>query len=391
MTPSSAGAPARDERIDALRGFALLGILLVNIQSFLYGATNPIGYIAPDAGALDRVVYFATAAFVNLKFMPLFAMLFGAGFSLLYAKLSALTDVPKRIYRRRMFFLFVFGVVHGVFFYFGDITHMYALAGLVLLLYVDKDAAGIGRAALYWWIGAAIFSVLVAGLLRRIAPLPEELAPLVQANFAGFVGSGYRDQLALRAGEFSSVVIGNLFGFPMTVALMLTGMLAQRAGWLQDRGARAWQTAARLGLLLGVPAGLLYGYWALVEATANGFGSTTLDATVPQLLSVTLAFFYAASFFRHAPDSIVRLLAPAGRMPLTNYLLQSIAMGAVLSGWGLALGPQLGYWQTAALAAMIFVCQVLLSRLWLGTMKMKQGPLEALWRAWTYRGWPSGL
>ena len=83
---------------------------------------------------------------------------------------------------------------------------------------------------------------------------------------------------------------------------------------------------------------------------------------------------------------MVAFLAPAGRMPLTNYLLQSIAMGALLSGWGLALGPRLSYWQTAVVAMLIVVFQILLSSLWLGPMKMRQGPLEALWRAWTYRG-----
>ena len=84
----SANTTVRDERIDALRGFALFGILLVNIQSFLYGATNPIGYLTPDASILDRAALFATAAFANLKFMPLFAMLFGAGFSLLSVRRS---------------------------------------------------------------------------------------------------------------------------------------------------------------------------------------------------------------------------------------------------------------------------------------------------------------
>ena len=165
MMPSRS-TTVRDERIDALRGFALFGILLVNIQSFLFGATNPIGYLTPDAGWLDRAVLFATAAFVNLKFMPLFAMLFGAGFSLLYAKLKTMTSEPRKIYRRRMLFLFVFGILHGVFFYFGDITQMYAVAGLVLLLYVDRDVAGIGRAARNWWIGMAVFTAVTFALIR---------------------------------------------------------------------------------------------------------------------------------------------------------------------------------------------------------------------------------
>jgi uncharacterized protein len=121
-----------------------------------------------------------------------------------------------------------------------------------------------------------------------------------------------------------------------------------------------------------------------------GLGASPLAATVPMLLSVALAFFYASMFMRRAPAIVVRWFAPAGRMPLTNYFLQSVAMGALLSGWGLALGPQLNYWQTAGLGLGIFVVQMGLSRAWLAYMR--QGPLEALWRTWTYRGVPaSGL
>lgn len=385
MAPS-ASTTVRNERIDALRGFAMLGILLVNIQSFLYGATNPIGYVAADASVLDRMVFYATAAFVNVKFMPLFAMLFGVGFSLLYAKLQKMTPTPRKIYRRRMLFLFVFGVLHGVFFYFGDITQMYAVAGLVLLLYVDRDVAGIGRAARNWWIGIAVFTTALLALIGSALTLPAEYGAEVRRNFEVFSSGSYLEQLPVRIGEFGDLIVGNFIGLPLTVALMLTGMLAQRAGWLQQRDARAWRTASTLGVLVGLPAALLYGYWLLSDAEAYGLATTPQAATVPMMLSIPLAFFYASAFVRHAPHRLITLLAPAGRMPLTNYLLQSIAMGALLSGWGLALGPRLSYWQTALLATMIFVIQILLSRLWLS--RMKQGPLEALWRAWTYRGLP---
>jgi uncharacterized protein len=376
----------RDERIDALRGFALFGILLVNIQSFLYGATNPIGYLPADAGWLDRVALFTTAAFVNLKFMPLFAMLFGAGFSLLYEKLRTRTLEPRKVYRRRMLFLFVFGILHGVFFYFGDITQMYAVAGLVLLLYVDRDVAGIARAARNWWIGMAVFTAVTFLLIAPATTLPPEFVAEIKANFEIFSYGSYVEQLPVRIDEFRDLIVGNFLGLPLTVALMLTGMLAQRAGWLQQRDARAWRTASTLGLLVGLPAAVLYGYWLLTDIETYGLAATPQAATIPMLLSVALSFFYASVFLRKAPARVVSILAPAGRMPLTNYLMQSIAMGALLSGWGLALGPRLSYWQTAAVAMLIVVGQILLSSLWLGPMKMKQGPLEALWRAWTYRG-----
>ncbi len=388
---ASPTATVRDERIDALRGFALFGILLVNIQSFLYGATNPIGYLADDAGWLDRVVLFTTAAFVNLKFMPLFGMLFGAGFSLLYEKLKTMTPEPRKIYRRRMLFLFVFGILHGVFFYFGDITQMYAVAGLVLLLYVDRDVAGIGRAARNWWIGMAVFVAVTFVLIAPATTLPPEYVAEIKSNIEIFSYGSYLEQLPVRIDEFRDLIVGNFLGLPLTVALMLTGMLAQRAGWLQQREARVWRTASTLGLLVGLPAALLYGYWLLADIEAYGLAATPQAATVPMLLSVALSFFYASVFLRRAPSGVVAFLAPAGRMPLTNYLLQSIAMGALLSGWGLALGPRLSYWQTAAVAMLIVVGQILLSTLWLGPMKMRQGPLEALWRAWTYRGLSSRL
>jgi uncharacterized protein len=288
-----------------------------------------------------------------------------------------------------MLFLFVFGVLHGVLFYFGDITQMYAIAGLMLLLYVDRDVIGIGRAARNWWIGAAVFTAVPFALIESALILPPRYVADVKRNFEVFSYGSYFEQLPVRVGEFGDLIIGNFLGLPLTVALMLTGMLAQRAGWLQQRDARAWRTGSTLGLLIGLPASLLYGYWMLSDIEAYGLAATSQGATVPMMLSIALSFLYASVFLRKAPPGLVALLAPAGRMPLTNYLVQSIAMGALLSGWGLALGPRLSYWQTAFVAMLIVMGQILLSRLWLGPMKMRQGPLEALWRAWTYRGLPT--
>jgi uncharacterized protein len=81
---------------------------------------------------------------------------------------------------------------------------------------------------------------------------------------------------------------------------------------------------------------------------------------------------------------VITWLAPAGRMALTNYLAQSVAMGLLLSGWGWGIGESLAYWQLSAVAIAIFMLQLVASRWWLG--RHAQGPLEAMWRAWTYRG-----
>ncbi len=372
----------RDERIDALRGFALLGILLVNIQSFLWGGVNPAGYLRDDSTALDHVLFFLTVTFVNLKFMPLFAMLFGAGFALLLDKLATRTTAPHAVYRRRLAFLFVFGILHGVFLYYGDITHMYAIAGLVLLHYAARDRLALRRAVAWWSIGAMTAAVLVLVLLADSVPGPLEVETELRSNFAIFTTMDYADQFSTRLSLFFDIVTANIVGLPLTVALMLAGMLAQRSGWLADRISPAWRRATLFGVAVGLPAALMYGALLYAEADAHGLGAFSLIATAPGLVSVVLAVAYAAQFLTRAPNGLVRWLAPAGRMPLTNYLLQSVAMGGLLSGWGLGLGAALGYSEAVALAVAIFVAQLALSRWWL--QHQAQGPLEALWRRWTY-------
>jgi uncharacterized protein len=378
--------PDRDERIDALRGFALLGILLVNIQSFVWGGGNPAGYLTDGAGIADRVMFFVTTAFVSMKFMPLFAMLFGVGFGLLLDRLRALTSAPHAVFRRRMLFLFAFGVLHGVFLYYGDITQMYAVAGLVLLGYADRDTPGLRQAVALWWAVAIVLAVLLALALAGEVPDPVGVAAEVKRNFVVFTERGYFDQFPVRFGLFLDVVFANLVGLPLTVALMLTGMFAQRSGWLADRSARAWSVVRSAGLVIGLPAALVYGWLLYVRVDVYGLGAYSDVAVVPGTISVALALAYASTFLVYAPPRLARWLAPAGRMPLTNYLLQSLAMGGLLSGWGLALAPRLGYAQTSVVAVTVFAAQAVLSRWWL--RRWPQGPLEWLWRRWTYRRMP---
>jgi uncharacterized protein len=233
-----------------------------------------------------------------------------------------------------------------------------------------------------WWVGAVVITALLTWGLASDVPDPIETAAEIQNNFAVFTESGYLAQLPTRLSLFIDIVIANLVGVPLAVALMLTGMLAHRAGWLADRTAIAWRTALAIGLALGLPAALVYGGLQYIEADMYRLGAYSAVAAVPGVISVALAFAYAATFFMYAPSALVRWLAPAGRMPLTNYLMQSIAMGALLSGWGLALAPRLGYTQLSLLAAAIFCAQLLASRWWL--QRWSQGPLERLWRRWTY-------
>ena len=376
--------PGRDPRIDALRGFALLGILLVNIQSFISGAPNAVGYLLPDAGPADRIAYFLTASFVLGKFMPLFGMLFGAGFALLFDRLQVSFEDPRRLYRRRLLFLAAFGLLHALLLYFGDITLAYAIAGFVLLRHAGSDVPTLARATAGWWMFA------VGWLLLSILPFgsgPGDVAPLVEMverNVEAGLAHGFAALWPLRLQMGLWQIQANLLGLPSIIALMMTGALAQRAGWLRNPEAVAWRRAALLGLAVGLPAALTHGFWAVTHAQRDESLAVPAVMLVVQSISLTLSFFYAAAFLRRAPAAVVAWLAPAGRMPLTNYLLQSVAMAVLLPGWGLGLGAVLGYAKLGVLALVVFVTQVLASHWWLA--RHAQGPLEALWRAWTYRG-----
>jgi uncharacterized protein len=322
--------------------------------------------------------------FAGGKFMPLFAMLFGAGFALQYDRLRQTLDDPRSAFRRRLAFLLVFGLLHGLFFYFGDITHTYAIAGFLLLRHLASEVPALARSTIRWWVGAFVWT-LVLSTLSGAVTVEVESAAMAEVELAlQTAQGGYWEQWPPRAKFFLWQAQANLLNLPVVLALMLTGMLAQRAGWLRDPAAAAWSNAVRVGLFIGLPAALVYGSWSVANADLAANLAMPGFLMVVHAAGLTLSFLYAAWMLRSAPAHLVGWLAAAGRMPLTNYLLQSVAMGTLLTGWGLGWGATLGYAQTSAVALAIFVAQVLASRWWLA--RHAQGPLEALWRRWTYGG-----
>lgn len=371
----------RDGRLDALRALALAGILQINIQSFVWGAGNPLGYFRGPPDAAEAITYFVLSALVEYKFMPLFALLFGASFGLLWHKLDSTRADARRVMRRRYAFLFAFGVAHGLLAYYGDITNLYALLGLLLMRHATSDAATLARAARRWWIAAVITTAALAGI-AWLAASPDDAdfsAELAQAYLTYTRGS-WTAQLPQRAQDFMviswSAWLGGLW-VPV-YAFMLTGLWAVRAGWLAAPPPWLARRALALGLLIGLPAGLLHAAGSLA-AVAEGPGTLANPLlAIPLLASSTLAFAYAVIVLWFVRGAWIAWLAPAGRMPLTNYLVQSLAMGALLSGWGLGWGAWMNTWQLALLAAAIVACQWLASRWWMA--RHAHGPLEAVWR-----------
>jgi uncharacterized protein len=387
---------ARIELVDALRAFALFGILQVNIQSFLWGAGDPLGaFIAPPR-TIDAAVYLLVTALVATKFIALFAFLFGVGFALQMRRLARAAGdrvAARATYRRRLAFLLMLGLVHGTLLYYGDILTAYAVCGFVLLLYAHARAARLVRATRLWWVAYLALSVawLAVGEASRRA-LPYEGDPTLVPEamierFEAYTQAGYLAQLPWRLQDYAwTTGLSLLTAAPFIVGLFLLGVLAGRLGWLThpQRHARLWRNARRVGWA-SLPLAVL-GAWLNFVAQRDSPADVPLLGYALVMASFGLMALYVATIVAHrdtpAMRAAVHWLAPAGRMPLTNYLLQSVLMGLMLSGWGLGWGVSLRHAELAGLALAIVGVQLVASRAWIA--RFGQGPVEAVWRRATY-------
>ena len=388
----------RIEVVDALRAFALAGILQVNIQSFVWGAGDPLGFFIEPPGVADTVAYLLIATFVSSKFLSIFAFLFGVGFALQWHSLRRRLppEAARAAYRRRLSFLLALGLAHGVLLYYGDILAAYALVGFLLLLHAQQRPAALVVAARGWWLGFALLTIASTAAFERLRfAIPPEGDPTqvpgwAVEQMAVYTQGGYLDQLGPRMADYWSV-LGSmaLLGVPQIVALFLLGVIAGRLGWLArpQRHRRLWRTATWIGLA-ALPFAAT-GAWLNFETMRDSPGDPAAVGYAFQNLGSLAACLFVAAFAtlqrRPAMQRLIVWLAPAGRMPLTNYIAQSILMGLLLSGWGFGLGAVLGRAELALLALAIVAVQIVASRAWIA--RFGRGPLEALWHRATYGAW----
>lgn len=385
--PAAARAAERIELLDALRGFALFGILLANILywsgwSFLKSA-DAIALAGQQQAAAQHFFHYF---FIDGKFYTLFSLLFGIGFSLQLSRLERRGADGVRIYRRRLLALLAIGLVHMIFIWDGDILTLYALLGLTLPLFRPlRDRTLLVLAALLILVplaGAPMFDMLGwrphlyfygmgDDIARRLGGTPDDLVGWLgredpQAFFAWIMGgSPYRPGTLLES-----------WRIPKVLGIMLLGLVLGRwlvEGRLIENRRLLWLTLAG-GLAVGVPANWLY-------ATGEGMGQASAASTVG---TVPLALAYAAGFVLLWPRAkfLLGLLAAPGRMALTNYLMHSLLGIVIFYGIGFGLVGELSPLGFYGIAIAIFAGQILLSRLWLA--RFEQGPMERLWRVMTY-------
>jgi uncharacterized protein len=380
--------------MDALRGLALLGILQVNIQSFTWGAGEPLGYLSSPPGVGETLLYFLQATLIEGKVYPIFAFLFGVGMALQMRKLRRLhaqdAQAAHAAYRRRLLILFALGLAHGLLLYSGDVLSTYAACGLLFAAVAPLRLRDLLRFTAWTWVLAALSLLLPMAIVAALGSneSPAQLPASVSAAHEIYCSSGFLGQLRQRAMDELWQQIGDIPTFwPQVMALFGLGVIAGRLGWVEapDRHPLPWRRARQLGLWIGLPLSVAGAAMSVVRARTLPGAEAGWDSVLLSLGSVLAAAYVAAAvqaFQLPWGGRLRRWLAAAGRMSLSNYVGQSVVMAALLSGWGLGLGVHAGRAQLAVMGIVIFVGQVVASRAIL--LRFRQGPLEALWRRATY-------
>ena len=347
--------------LDALRGFALLGVLIVNMLQ---------GYSFVRTGA-DEVVATLIRAFGEGTFYPMFSFLFGLGFALQLKKGKA--ALPR--FRRRLVVLLGIGLVHGLLIWVGDILFTYAVLGFVLIFFRNLK----GRTLLTWALLLWLFSLGIY-LLSNFLLSGDLLVPKVEPGFLAPTGDTY---LSAVTGRLSTFPLGLLAIFllgPSVLALFVVGYLVGRNGVPETLKNRRF--LRRVAVTCGVVAAPFTLWFLGVIPFFEGVG--WLYVLEFFVASPLLGFAYLAglSLFTQPLQSFFKLLIPVGQMALSNYLGQSLICTTLFYPYAFNLYGKLGAATTLMISLVIFAFQMVVSRWWLSRYRF--GPAEWVWRSLTY-------
>lgn len=390
--PANLAPTAESERLevmDALRGFALLGVLIVNLRDLsLFELLPEAARAALPTARWDHFLEIGMAALVDAKAMTVFTILFGVGFAL---QMQRAKETKRRtmVYVRRLCVLLLIGLLHA-FFWWGDILVLYALMGLLLVPLAGRQA----RTLALIGMAVALFS---SPLLR---PVMNELLPKIASSkdasasaLTAFSANQWDTMLSTNASHFVWSRI-SAWGLPFfTLGRLLLGVALGYAGVLRNPETRQrfWRRLTWAALSAGI---LLTAFVMLRDHGVIGAGSVWWKAEPGRSLvriarsggSLFLGLGYVGLFVllfqRVRWRRWLHYFSPIGRMALTNYLAQTVLGIALFYGVGFGIGPRFGLAGVLLAGAIIFSAQLWLSRWWL--VRFRFGPVEWIWRCLTY-------
>ncbi|WMJ70917.1 DUF418 domain-containing protein [Stenotrophomonas sp. 24(2023)] len=373
----------RQPLIDALRGFALLGVFLVNLRFFSLDAllteTAQQGLPHP---LLDQAIRTSMEWLVDLKAIALFSLLFGMGVAM---QLDERRPGSVAAHLRRMGVLLLIGLLHSALLWWGDILLTYALVGLLLPLFRRFSDRGLLLAGLFF---ALLLPPLLSPWIREwvalLTPRAQMNAQALQALSAGSLGQAWWHNLQM-AGWLR---LSNWALLLFVLGRFLLGYWAGRRGVLQQpaqhlpllRGIALWGLVlAAVFLWVDTNADLLKQAWPALRSGVPGYLLRVSYRVAPLALGLAAAAIFTLLYLRPWAERVLRVFIPAGRMALTNYLLQSLICVPLFAGFGAGIGPWQGLWPVLLVAALVFPLQLWASAWWLRGHYF--GPVEWVWRS----------
>jgi uncharacterized protein len=393
----------RSDILDVLRGFALLGVLLDNIMGFTgWGFKTESMREALPTWPADGILGLSELTFINGKFYSLFSLLFGIGFSIILIRNEQKGINPLKVFYRRLFILLLIGAGHLFLLWEGDILFLYALIGLILPLFRKfSDKALLITAA------ALILSPIILdciyllshgksgdGFERLAISIDKKNGLPTDSTYANYLykpGSGWQEwrnwQESGWAWRYEGILDSNRI--PKVLGMFLLGFYAGRKMIYANlenyvslfRKIRLW------GFVIGIPSALACTYFEVfagevMNSKLSGMGHTVFYAlsVVPLCLAYTSVI--CLHWIKKKSDSKLKVLAPMGRMALTNYLMQTIIGITIYYGVGFGFGGNIGPSIFIPIGLVVYVFQVLYINIWF--KYFNYGPFEWIWRMLTY-------
>lgn len=383
--------------LDGLRGLALLGILLVNVNFFNQSLMSISMGGLPVEGGLNKVIEWLSSLLVETKFMLLFSFLFGYGAVLLYQRTLAENKRFGPLFVRRMLALLLFGILHGTLIWYGDILTTYALVGLLLLPYIKRRP----KTMLIWSIALTLLvpllmtatGILGSAATRETSPgigysAPSEISQMIvqyqEADRRIYGHGSLSEILNKRIADYQSSFFNMILFFPQILGTFLLGGFFAKKDLL-GRISEHRTFLVRFGSIGGL-VGLLLEAPMLLNPSGNSyFEMLGMFIGAPLLMLAYVSWFTLA--YRRWENRLSFLSNP-GRVGFSMYILQSVLCSLIFYSYGLGWFGSLELWQTTAVALVIYVLQIGLSTLWL--RRYRTGPLEYVWRL-LYRGKPRAI
>lgn len=429
LTPSSVAAPvpetSRISLIDMLRGFALLGILMMNIPGFSM-ADYSFEAFKNDPDSFNFWLYQFIGVFFEGKMRAMFGMVFGAGVLLFVANKSGKGTSVHWLYYRRMFWLLIFGLIHShLILWIGEILYLYAVCGMILYLFRNVPPR-----YLVWAVPIVAVASFVAGTIqyqdireKRIAyseatKAKSENKTLTATQTKALTEWREIEKTMIPNREDAkantkkmksdySTVAGYLrpialdiqtkylpFEIWDSLALMLLGLALFKWGFLTGAWSnKEYWTVAKIGYGFGLPLVIYSNYYAFHHFSTLEANLTRMEEVPINWVNLIYPFQRILLVMAHAAalillyksgviQGLMNRLVAVGRMAFTNYISHSVICTLFFFGYGLNYYAELAFYQIYIVVLAIWAFQLIISPIWLKYFLF--GPLEWLWRSLTY-------